>query len=269
MGSFLMELHDLIPLFYFGAFLIGLALGSFLNSWIWRTRENIRIVGDARSICTHCRRTLRWYENVPLLSYLFLRGRCRTCRRPIGWHYPAVELFTAVAFIGVFWYHDVYIDPFNKVQFFRDIFFLTFLVVIFVFDALYQIVLSRIVWPATFIGLIFNWYLGIPWQSMVLGAFAAGGFFLLQYLVSRGRWIGGGDVRLGVMMGVWLGWPAVLAALFFAYVLGAVVALFLLVARKATGKTAIPFGTFLAIGTFFAMYHGQEVVDWYLNLLKF
>lgn len=265
-----MEIAIILPFLYIFVLVLGFILGSFLNSWIWRTRENIKIFTFSRSICINCRRTLCWYENVPVLSFLFLRGRCRTCRQPIPAHYPLVELFSAASLVLVFWYHVQYINPFSPPHFLRDVFFLSFLIVIFVYDALYQIILSRIVWPAALIGFWFNYfYLGLSLSSMFWGALAAGGFFLLQYLISRGRWIGGGDVRLGVMMGVWLGFPGVLIALGLAYVVGALFGIGLLIFKKSQLQSELPFGVFLAIGTFFAMFHATEVVNWYLNLLRF
>ncbi len=204
-NKIIMEIAIILPFFYIFVFHLGLILGSFINSWIWRTRENIKIFTFSRSICVHCRRPLSWYENIPVFSFLFLRGRCRTCRKAIPWHYPLVEFFTAVALVFVFWYHVQYVNPFNSAHFLRDVFFIGLLIVIFIYDYLYQIILSRIVWPATLIGFIFNYYyLGFSFDSMLVAALAAGGFFLLQYFISKGCWIGGGDVRLGVVMGVWI-----------------------------------------------------------------
>ncbi len=254
---------------YVFVFLCGLALGSFLNSWIWRTRENIRIVtASAFSICPHCRRRLQWYENIPVVSYVFLRGKCRTCKKPIPWHYTAVEIATAILLPVVVlpFLNVVHFSEWNLV---RDVFFLTFLIVIFIYDLRYQEVLSRIVWPGFFIGLLINHYaLHYTFGSLMIGATVGGGFFLLQYFISKGRWIGGGDVRLGFMMGVWLGWPNILVALFVAYVLGALVAVGLLIGKKKQMASEIPFGTFLAVGTFIALYYATDIVNWYLGLIR-
>ncbi len=250
-------------------FILGLILGSFLNSWIWRTRENIRIIAQNRSICVHCHRQLSWWENIPIFSYLKLGGKCRTCKRPIPWRYPLVEFFTAIVLVWIAWYHIRYLPTFELWRWLRDVFFVTFLIVIFVYDSLYQEVLLRIVWPGLIIAFIINYFaLGYSANSMLLAAAVAGGFFLFQYVVSHGTWIGGGDVRLGLMMGVWLGWPNILVALACAYFLGAIFAVGLLVSKRAGSKTAIPFGTFLAIGTFCAVYFGTAIVNWYLGLLQ-
>ncbi|MDO8499379.1 MAG: prepilin peptidase [bacterium] len=253
--------------FYLFIFLMGLTLGSFLNSWIWRRWENVRIVAG-RSICIHCRRQLYWFENIPLLSFMWLGGRCRTCRRSISWHYPALELFMAVALVVIAWYRVNY-GLFTPWLFFRDVFYITFLTVIFTFDALHQVILPGVVWIGAVIGLLLN-VLVFHYSLIALGlaALTAGGFFGLQYLVSRGRWIGGGDVRLGVMMGFWVGWPSILIALFIAYILGASIGVILLITKKKQWNSALPFGTFLCVGTLFGTYFDSNFIAWFLNFYK-
>lgn len=251
---------------YIIIFFLGLALGSYLNSWIWRTRENIRVV-NGRSMCPHCRRQLAGYENIPVLSYLFLWGKCRTCQNPIPKHFIFVELGTALIFVLVAWI-NLHSQAFSPAHFFRDIVFSVLLIIIFVYDWLYQEILSEVVWFGAMAGLFFNLYLHYSLLSMAIGLLAAGGFFFLQFAASKGRWIGGGDVRLGSMMGIWLGWPAVLAALVIAYVVGAVGSLWLIAYRKKQLASATPFGTYLALGTFVAMLWGNQVVEWYMRLLR-
>lgn len=262
-----MLLADYSVFVYFLVFILGLCLGSFINSWVWRTWENCRVTGG-RSMCVHCHRQLGWVENIPLFSFVFLRGRCRSCKKNIPRHYPAVEFITAVLLTFVFWYQVNYL-PFVFTHFLRDVFFIAFLVVIFVFDGLYKVILPQVVAAGTLVGLVANIFdLHYPPLSLALGALAAGGFFGAQFLISRGRWIGGGDILLGVMMGVWLGWPDVLVAIFLAYILGAVAAVFLMIFKKKNWQTEIPFGTFLALGTFFSMFWGHWAVGWYGGLLK-
>jgi prepilin signal peptidase PulO-like enzyme (type II secretory pathway) len=251
---------------YFIIFLLGLMLGSYLNSWVWRKHENIWKI-NGRSMCPNCRRQLTWYENIPALSYLFLKGKCRTCKYPIPKHFIFVELGTALIFVLVAW-HSVNNPLFVPAHFFRNIFFAVLLVVIFIYDYLYQEILPEVVWLGASIGLFFNLYLHHNLISMFAGALAAGGFFWLQFVVSKGRWIGGGDVRMGVMMGVWLGWPMVLVALILSYVSGAIIGLTLIVCRKKELTSAIPFGTFLAMGTFAVLLWGSGMINWYMNFLR-
>ena len=152
--------------------------------------------------------------------------------------------------------------------FFRDIFFSVLLIVIFVYDYLYQEILPEVIWVGAIAGLLFNLYLGISLAPMLIGLVAAGGFFLLQFVVSKGRWIGGGDVRMGAMMGIWLGWPAVLVALFLAYIIGAACGLLLIVYSKKNLNSATPFGTYLALGTFVVLLWGNQILQWYTGLLR-
>lgn len=249
--------------FYIIIFLLGLALGSFLNSWIWRTRENIRIV-SGRSMCPSCRRKLSWYENIPVLSYLFLRGKCRVCEKPIPKHFIFVEMGAAIIFTLVAWKH-LNGAGFSPMFFLKDIVFSVLLIIIFVYDWLYKEILSEVIWLGTLAGLLFNFYLRHSLAAMFIGALAVGGFFFLQFIASKGKWIGGGDVRMGAMMGVWLGWPAALVALFLSYVAGAIGGLWLVVYSKRQLASAIPFGTYLALGTFVAMLWWERIVGWYLG----
>jgi prepilin signal peptidase PulO-like enzyme (type II secretory pathway) len=253
---------------YFLIFFLGLIIGSFLNSIIWRLWDNIAIFARTRSICVHCRQQLSWKENIPLFSYLMLRGKCLHCHRNISKFYPWVEFITAVI-ITLVARHYLPLGNFSEWSFLRDLFFVAFLVVIFIQDLRYQVIFPAVVWSGTIIGLIINIsFLNYNFNSLLLGAILGGGFFGAQYLLSKGQWIGGGDVRMGIMMGVWLGWQNLLVALFIAYILGAVVAVILLTLKKAQAKTAVPFGTFLAIGTLVALYWGTDLINWYLSFLR-
>lgn len=253
---------------YFFIFILGLILGSFLNSWMWRVHDNIKIISNSRSMCPHCRYQLKWYENIPLFSWLALRAHCSNCKKTIHWSYFAVELATGILMVFVAGQH-VKLLHFSEWALLRDVFFLTLLIIIFVYDLRYKIILSRVVWIGTLIGFLINTLdLNFSVLSLLLGMVIGGGFFLLQYIVSSGRWIGGGDVRMGVMMGAWLGWQNTLLAMFIAYVLGALVGVVLLLSKKAERKTEVPFGTFLAIGTMAALYYGEGVIAWYVQLLK-
>ncbi|MDO8509647.1 MAG: A24 family peptidase [bacterium] len=259
-----LETFDII--IYCFVFVFGIILGSFLNSWIWRTRENVRIVSGF-SICVHCRRQLIWYEKFPLFSFLFLHGQCRTCKKKIPMHYFLVELLTGLLLTAIIYFHNNYL-AFSEWWILRDVFFLTLLTVIFFFDYFYQEVLPRIVWPGAIIGFLINLFpLNYSLSSLLWGMIFGGGIFAIQYYISKGRWIGGGDVRLGIMMGAWLGWPNILVAIFIAYILGAIVGLGMMLAKQADRKTAIPFGTFLAVGTFVTMYFGTNIINWYLSFL--
>ena len=141
-----------------------------------------------------------------------------------------------------------------------------FLIIIFVYDAKYYLILDKISIPAIFIALIFNLILGGNLLNLLFAGLIGGGFFLLQYATSKGKWVGGGDIRLGFLMGVILGFPSVVTALFIAYVLGSIISILLLLGRQKHWGDKIPFGTFLALATIITMLYGDILVKWYLSL---
>lgn len=263
---FCMDFELVSSLVYPALAVLGLLMGSYLNAWVWRVHAGQWRWGG-RSMCIYCRRQLTWYENIPLVSFVVLRGQCHTCRGVIPVSYFLTELGVALLFVGLtYWHLDILV--FDQWRYLRDLVFAILLVVIFLYDLKYYEILPGVVWAGSVLALIFN-YGALPYSplSLFVGAMVGGGFFWLQYVVSKGRWIGGGDVRLGVMMGLLLGWPTILVALFISYVVGALVAAPLLFSKKKTMESAIPFGTFLAVGTFVALLWGNGIVVWYSGLL--
>lgn len=243
-----------------GFFVIGTVVGSFLNVIILRARTKTS-VADGRSKCTSCQNALAPRDLVPVISFLALKGRCRSCKVPISIQYPLVELATGALFVLAFLHAGI------KPELIRDLAFVSTLIVIFVFDLRYMEIPDRFTVPAMVFALFANVYLGADLVSLGLGAIAAGGFFLAQYVFSKGTWIGGGDIRLGALMGLMLGLSHVVAALFVAYVVGAVYAAWLLATKKANANSQVPFGTFLAVATVVVMLCGDQIVGWYLGLI--
>jgi len=140
------------------------------------------------------------------------------------------------------------------------------LLIIFVYDLRYYLILDQVIIPAVIIAFGANLFLGYSIWSMLLAALVGGGFFWLQFIISRGRWIGGGDIRLGVLMGILLAWPQILTALFIAYILGSAISIFLLLRQRRDWGDKVPFGTFLTLATLLTMlYHGQ-LINWYWSL---
>ena len=240
-------------------FFFGLVVGSFLNALIWRLHSKESVV-FGRSMCPHCRQTLSAKDLVPLLSFAYLRGRCRHCQAKISWQYPLVELVTALLFVLAY-----ALQP-QLLTLTRNLFLLCVLIVIFVYDLRWQLILDRVTIPAIAIIFVLNLFLGNSIWSLLLAAAVGFGFFGLQYLASSGRWIGGGDLRLGVLMGVALGWPNILVGLLLAYIIGAAVALALLLTGNVNRKTPIAFGTFLAVGSVIALFWGEQLINWYFSL---
>jgi len=282
-------------LIYILIFIFGLCIGSFLNVVILRLRTGEEFV-KGRSHCPQCGHVLKWYENVPLLSFIILRGKCSACQQKISWQYPIVEFVTGILFLISFiivfsfdqpslasffsneWVGGININIYSITLLLYYFITISFLILIFVFDLKYYLIPDKITLPAIITLLIFqavllilknnsNYSLLITHYSLfIFSAIIISGFFWLQYILSRGKWIGGGDIRLGFLMGLILGWPLGLVALSLAYILGAIAALPLLVLRKKTMKSEVPFGVFLTTATFIAMFWGNKILDWYLSL---
>jgi len=248
---------------YIFVFVLGISLGSFLNALEYRLYKKISIF-DKWSKCPKCSKHIKAYDNIPVLSFILLRAKCRFCKKSISWQYPLVELWVGLSFVFVFWFRAGSIT-----EIVRDLVVVWVLSFIFIYDLKYMEVLDSITLPAAaFIFLLNINHQIYTWQNMLLAAFVAGGFFLAQYVISNGRWIGGGDIRIGILMGVVLGWPNVVFGLGLAYIIGAVSSVFLLSLKKKKMTDQIAFGTYLTIATFVALFWGGRVVDWYLGLLS-
>lgn len=250
------------------SFLLGLAIGSFLNCVIFRLEKGEQF-WHGRSHCFSCQKELGFTDLVPIGSFLWQKGRCRHCRKKISWQYPLVELATAVLFSLAVWWR---LDADSAIAFewlFRDWLFLSFLIVIFVYDLKHYLILDKVIIPAVVVALALNLLLGMAWQSLAIGVLVGGIFFLLQYLVSHGRWLGGGDIRLGVLMGVMLGWPGTAIAITLAYFIGSIFSLILLALKKKDWQSQLPLGTFLTVAIVITMFWGKEILDWYLRLIGY
>lgn len=249
-------------------FILGLAIGSFINAAVFRLRENKSLVFD-RSRCPKCGHTLSWHELIPILSFLIQLGRCRACNQKISWQYPMVEFIAGSLFIFVYYQFQSSILPGANFQ--LGYLFLVFssLLFIFIFDLKYYIIPNRVLYPLITIVLLYNLFVFSLAEHFgrLLAVVIAAGFFLVLYLVSGGKWIGFGDVKFGVFMGLFLGWPVTLAALFLSYLIGALIGGFLMFFGGKTLKSQVPFGPFLITGTFIAYFYGKQMVEWYLNML--
>ncbi len=237
-------------------FVIGAALGSFLNVVIYRLPRGESLVRP-RSRCPHCGAAIAPRDNIPILSYILLRGRCRACRKPISPRYPLVEA-TSAALLTALWLRE---GP--TIHFVAAALFVLMLVPIFFVDLEHRIVPNAISYPGTLLGLL----LAVP-QGRVLDALltaaGAGAFFLLIALISRGG-MGGGDIKLAAMMGAFLGWPAIAFALLVAFTTGAVAGVYLIAYGRRSRKDPIPFGPSLAAGAIIAWFAAAPVIAWYVG----
>jgi prepilin signal peptidase PulO-like enzyme (type II secretory pathway) len=273
----------MLSLFFIFAFILGLLIGSFINCVVYRLHQGVSFL-NGRSFCPHCKKSILWYDNIPLLSFLLLRGHCRACQKKISPTYPLVELAGGILFLLVALH--IYpallatgygLLPATTLTIIRDWLFAGLLLVIFLYDLKYYLIPDVFVLPAAALALIFNIALAALENSSLhllissflnffVSALLAGGFFLFLFLISKGKWIGGGDIRLGLLLGALLGWPDVLVALFLAYVSGAIIGVFLIAFKKKTMASAVPFGTFLTASAFIVLLWGPWLIEKYLSL---
>jgi leader peptidase (prepilin peptidase)/N-methyltransferase len=249
------------PFLIIACAMFGLLVGSFLNVCIHRLPQQASVTWPA-SHCTSCKRPLSWFENVPVLSWLVLRGRCRTCRASISVMYPLVELTTAVVFAGGAIVYGL--SPLLVVR----LAFACALIVLFAIDLRHRILPNVITLPGIGVGFIASWFLPPGWLSSLLGVLAGGGILLgiaEAYRRIRGQeGLGMGDVKMLAMIGAFLGWPLMLLTLVVASFTGSVVGVGLMASGRGDMQAALPFGTFLAVGALVAAVAGDPILSWYL-----
>jgi len=255
----------------FFVFIFGLCIGSFLNCAIYRLEKKKNLKG--RSFCPHCKHPLSWLDLFPVFSFLFLRGRCRYCKKNISWQYPAVELATGLVFLLIFVFANDF-SIFGLINLSFLFYVVSALVVIFVYDLKHYIIPDKVLFPAIIITFLYrlieNLLVG-DYEliyNFILASVIASVFFLVIFLISKGKWMGFGDVKLAILMGLLLGVPNVLVALFLAFFFGAIIGVVLMISERKSLKSEIPFGPFLIAGTFAAMICGNHIIQWYLNFFQ-
>jgi leader peptidase (prepilin peptidase)/N-methyltransferase len=245
--------------------LAGLAVGSFLNVCIYRLprRESLNWPG---SHCTSCDRPLSWYENVPIASWLVLRGRCRTCGVAISAIYPIVEAITGAVFVAAYLLYGW--TPLLLAR----LLFACAMIVLFAIDLRHRILPNVITLPGIVAGLAFSLFLPPGWLSSLAGLLVGGGVLWVigeAYYRLRGiDGLGMGDVKMLAMIGAFLGWQLMLLTLVLASFAGSLVGIGLIVLGRGGMKAALPFGTFLAVGAIVAAVAGESIVTWYVTLYR-
>lgn len=244
-------------------FILGVSVGSFLNVLIDRLpREESFLIG--RSYCESCKTRLRWYDLIPIFSFVILKAKCRYCRYRISYYYPVVELTTGFLFVAVlFLIGGFSINFITIINLIYYLFIMSGLIVIFFTDLKYGIIPDKIVFPSIIVSIV---YVFIIHNSLFLIHFlsALGSFlfFLLIFLATRGRGMGFGDVKLAFLIGLILGFPKIVVALYVAFLTGALVSIILILGKKKKFKgSTIPFGPFLAIGTLAALFWGNIIAQ--------
>lgn len=244
--------------------LFGLAIGSFLNVVIYRVPRKIRFM-TSRSICPNCRQQLKWYHNIPLLSYLFLGGKCGFCRKRIAIRYPLVELLNMLAYGYFYWYYGM------SVEFWTYAAISSALLVIFFIDLDFQIIPDVITLPGIIIGLAVSLLPdGIGIVSAGVGMLVGGGSLYLVAML--GDWLfkkesmGGGDIKMAAMLGAFLGWKQVVLIFISSAAIGLVVSIILMAfSSKLREERVVPFGPFLALAAMLAITYGDRIIDFYLT----
>lgn len=243
--------------------LLGLIIGSFLNCLVWRLYKEESIMG--RSYCPKCSSQISWYDNIPLLSFIVLRGRCRHCRENISWQYPVVEFFSGLLFALSF--IAVADAPDLPLLLARNWLLISTFLIVFIYDLRWQLVPMLIVWPMIIVAAGMSIFLGFTWQDVLLFGALGTSFFLIQYFATAKRGIGEGDIWLGLLIGVALPEGGLLAlALILSYFVGAIVSGILLLDQQRGWKSKIALGPFLSFGAIITLIYGSEILAWYLGL---
>ena len=308
-------------------FILGLCVGSFINCLVYRLQEELfvnpstsqesrprqfpnpsglgfstrrvfpwRGLLSGRSYCDHCKKALAWLDNIPLLSFVLLRGRSRCCHKKISWQYPIVELVTGIITILIISLSNYELRlPAGKAGVTSYGLIIAYcLIIIFVSDLNYQVIPDQVIYPAIGVALVYRlfsfllftsqgllqthqprriafanlrgFFVGLPsevsfWGYLLTGL-GAMGFFLLLHLVTKGKGMGLGDVKLAVLMGLLLGWPKIIIALYFAFLTGALAGVILILTGKKKFGQHIPFGPFLVTGTFVSWFWGERILGY-------
>ena len=242
---------------YIMIFLIGISIGSFLNVCIYRIPKKEDIVFE-RSHCMSCGNGLKWYELIPLFSFIVQGGKCRNCKTKLSAQYPLIELLNGLIYVWIF-----IVKGFCPES------------ILFCICASVLVVISVIDWRTFEIPFGCNIIIGIlgivrvflnlaHWYDYVIGFFAVSGLFLIIYWITKGRGIGGGDIKLMAAAGLLLGWQNILLSLMIGSIAGSVIHLALM---KIQGKDRVlAFGPYLAFGIFISMLYGNDIITWYLGM---
>jgi leader peptidase (prepilin peptidase) / N-methyltransferase len=241
--------------------IFGVAVGSFLNVCIHRLplRQSLAF---PPSHCPTCHAPVKPYDNIPIVSYLVLKGRCRACGAAISLQYPIIELATGAVFLAAFLLFD---SP----VLYQRLLFACAMIVLFVIDLEHRILPDVITLPGIALGFVFSFFMAPGWRDSLIGLIAGGGSLWLMgeaYFRLRGEeGMGFGDVKMLAMIGAFLGWQSMLLTLILGSLLGSLIGLGLIASKRGDMKYALPFGTFLAVGALVTSVVGDQIVTWYAS----
>jgi len=243
--------------------LLGLIVGSFSNVCIYRIPRNESIVFPA-SHCPKCRSKIQPFDNIPLLSFILLKGRCRNCKSKISIRYPMVEFLTGLTYLIIYLVYGL------SIQTLVYIILSSALIIIAFIDLNQQIIPDVISLPGIIIGFILSFF--VPYISFVdsiLGIVVGGGIILVIGMggsaIYKKEAMGGGDIKLAAMIGAFLGWRYIIISLFLGFFLGALAGIILIMSKIKKREDVIPFGPFIVLGSFITLFWGEKIILWYLG----
>jgi len=244
-------------------FILGLIVGSFSNVCIYRIPRNESIIYPA-SHCPKCRTIIKAIDNIPIISYILLKGRCRNCKSKISIQYPIVELLTGLIYLIIYLTYGL------SIQTLIYIILSSALIIIAFIDLNEQIVPDVISLPGVVIGFILSFFVPyIPFINSGLGVVVGGGIILIIGLggsvIFKKEAMGGGDVKLAAMIGAFLGWRYIVISLFLGFFLGALAGIFLIMAKIKSREDMVPFGPFIVLGSFITLLWGEKIITWYIG----
>jgi len=259
------------------AFAFGTIIGSFLNVVIWRLPRQQSLGG--RSHCPHCGYTLKAVNLLPVISYVLQGGSCVNCNKRISARYPLIEVITGMLFAAAAVHSLAFgINALAVLELLRLLFVIAVLVAVFVIDLEHYLILDVVIFPAVGVTLVLNLLIDLMAHKSVLtftsltgggvaAALLAAGFFYVLWRVSAGKWMGFGDVKLNIFLGLVLGFPGIAVGLFLAFMIGSGVGLALIALKLKQLQSRVPFGTFLSIGAILALFYGHQLAKWYASLI--
>lgn len=245
----------------FFVLLYGLIIGSFLNVCIYRIPRN-ESISFPPSHCTNCKNRIKWYDLIPIISYIFLKGKCRYCKEKISIRYPLIELITGAIFLAL------YIEYGLNIYFFKFALLSCFLIVIGMIDLDTSDVYLKTTALGIAVGilfLIYEYFMHYSILTYIYGGLLGGGIIAAIILITKGG-MGWGDFEICLMSGLFLGFKLTIVMLFFSFVLGGVIGIILMILKVKSRKDYIPFGPFISIASLLTVLCGEKIISWYMNL---
>ncbi len=262
---------------------MGLSIGSFINAFSWRYYENNEIdikdlptkiknknlsIISGRSMCTHCFHQLSYYDLIPVISWLMLRGKCRYCHKKISLQYPVIEVFSAVLTVSYVLFLPYTINALGVISLVLLLVIFYGLISLIILDFKWYILPTKIIYSLFIVGIVYT-ILNIGHISifnLIISTFIGGGLFYFLYIISSGKWIGGGDIRLGFLLGFMLGnFRYAILLIFLSSLIGSLTSLFLISFKRLSVKSAIPFGPFLIFSYVIIQLFGRYILVWAKN----